>query len=200
MTPQHQSESHVGARFSASLFAPAPSVGARLYPELRRDAAPLLSTTSTQRAALAIGVSLFVFALAVPSVLGNCKCHRAADNETTHFGGNEAVIFVAQESHQSLAGTVHAPDGTKLGNALIEVFDHPEYLLDDKPGENHPEQKRLAACRTAADGKFCFRNLPPGKYELRSSIGSGWDVTHVYVGVDNNGAAKKIQIRMKLGT
>jgi hypothetical protein len=175
-------------------------VVAQLYPELRRDAAPHPCTIVMIRVFLAMAMPLFACALIAPSVLGDCKCHRAADNETTHFGGNEAVVFVAEESHRRLAGTVHAPDGTKLGNALVEVFDHPEYLLGDKPLETRPEQKRLAACRTAPDGKFCFPNLPSGKYELRSSVGSGWDVTHVYVVVDKKGQTKNIQVRMSLGT
>ena len=166
-----------------------------------QHAAPHPSTISKPRAMLAFAVSLFVCALAASSVLSDCKCHPAADNETTHFGGNEAVVFVAQESHRRLAGSVHAPDGTKLGNALVEVFDHPEYLLGDKPWETRPEQKRLAACRTAADGKFCFPNLPPGKYELRSSVDSGWDVTHMYVVVDKEaGQKKQLVVEMKLGT
>ena len=147
-----------------------------------------------------VPAALLACALVAPSVLGDCKCHRVANDETTLFGGNEAVVLDEQESHRRLEGTVDAPDGTKLGNALVEIFDHPEYLLSDKPGEDRPQQRRLAACRTAVDGKFCFRNLPSGKYELRSSVGSGWDVTHLYVVVDKKGQAKKIQVRMSLGT
>jgi hypothetical protein len=193
MTPQQQSESRVGARFSASPFRAA-------RPALAEHAAPPLGTNANTRVFLALGVSLFAFALIAPSVLGDCKCHRAADDETTHFGGNESVVFVEQESHRSLAGTVYAPDGTKLGNALVEVFDHPEYLLENKSSVDRLQQKRLAACRTAANGKFCFPNLPPGKYELRCSVGSAWDVTHVHVVVDKKGQTKKIQVRMTLGT
>jgi hypothetical protein len=178
MTPQRKHESLVGAQ----------------------NAALHLGTISKRQACLAFCVSVFVCALVAPAVLGDCKCRRAADDETTHFGGNEAVVFVEQASHRRLAGTVHAPDGTKLGNALVEVFDHPEYLLQDKPWVNRPQQKRLAACRTAADGKFCFRNLPSGKYELRSSVDRGWDVTHIYVIVDRNAPrGGNLGVQMELG-
>jgi len=94
-------------------------------------------------------------------------------------------------------------DGRPLEHALVEVFDHPEYLLDQSSSfkRDHPEQKRVAACRTGADGKFCLRNLPPGKYELRSSLSSGWDVTHVYVVLDKKaGQGKALHVRMELGT
>jgi hypothetical protein len=178
MTPQLQGDRIVGAQ----------------------HAEPLLGTISRSWALEMPVAALLACALAAPSVLGDCKCHRAADDETTHFGGNETVVFVEQESHRRLEGTVHAPDDTKLGNALVEVFDHPEYLLGDKPWADRPQQKRLAACRTAADGKFCFPNLPPEKYELRSSIDSGWDVTHVYVIVDRNARrGGNLVVQMELG-
>lgn len=75
---------------------------------------------------------------------------------------------------------------------LVELFDQPDYLLCEwKP--NNPDrcttkppddQRRLAACRTGKDGKFCFDNLPAGTYELRISKSKDWSPTHVYVVVD----------------
>ena len=80
-----------------------------------------------------------------------------------------------------------------LENALVEVFDHPEYLLKTGTEAKPPDQHRLRACLTSADGRFCFENPPSGKYELRSSINSGWDVTHIYVVVSTKvGEAKKL--------
>ena len=78
--------------------------------------------------------------------------------------------------------------GKPLAGALVEVFTHPEYLLsNDSYSRGKPEQRRVAACMTGTDGKFCFRGLPAGKYELRSSSNDryGWNASQVYVVVDH---------------
>jgi protocatechuate 3,4-dioxygenase beta subunit len=180
MTPQRQHEALVGARFSAS-------------PPGR---------TSPARAIFIPALALLACALVAPSVFGDCKCSSVKEEETTHWGGNEVVTEIENQSHRQVHGTVENPYLKPVEGALVEIFDHPDYLLDQNAPytRTHPEQKRVAACRTPRDGKFCFPNLPPGKYELRSSVGSGWDVTHIYVVVEKKGQTKKIQVRMTLGT
>ncbi len=166
-----------------------------------QHAAPPLGTISKRGASLGFIVSLFVFALAAPSVLSDCKCHRPRTDDTTRGGANEFVLEVPKDTYRKLHGTVTGMgDDRSLEDALVEVFDHPEYLQSENPLAEHPEQKRVAACRTVADGKFCFHGLPPGKYELRSSFKSGWNITHIYVVVDKKGQTKKIQVKMTLGT
>lgn len=166
-----------------------------------QPAASDLGTISKTGAFLALGVFLFACALVAPSLLGDCRCHRPEKDDKTRGGANEFVLDVPKETYRTLEGIVVGPaDGRSIENALVEVFDHPEYLLSEDPFGEHPEQKRVAACRTGADGKFCIRGLPPGKYELRSSIESGWNITHIYVVVDKKGQSKKIQVWMKLGT
>ncbi len=167
-----------------------------------QHAAPHLSTISKPRASLGFGVSLFVLVLAAPTVLGDCKCHRPEEGDTTREGANILEISVEKEAYRKLEGTVvwMSDNNRFIEDALVEVFDHPEYLLSENPSADHPTQKRVAACHTSADGKFCFRGLPPGKYELRSSPKAGWNITHVYVVVDKKGQTKKIQVRMSLGT
>jgi hypothetical protein len=101
--------------------------------------------------------------LFVPGVLGDCKCQRPGQTDTTRWGGNEVIVVVDEKSHRELRGKVVAPYDQLLENAFVEIFDKPEYLL--APGDNsrgNSEQKRLAVCRTGRDGKFCFRNLPSG--------------------------------------
>jgi hypothetical protein len=150
-----------------------------------------------------LGTVLFGCLLLTPFVFADCKCHAPDKEETTHWGGNEMIVVKEENSYRQLRGTIEMSGGGRLKDALVEVFDHPDYLLDSSHSrrEGPPEQKRLAACHTAADGKFCFRNLPPGKYELRSSLGSGWNVTRVYVVLE--GQAKrggKLRVLMLLGT
>ena len=135
------------------------------------------------------------------SLAGDCKCRHPEKGDSTRPGGNEFVVHIEKDLYRTLEGTVVAMgDRRPVEGALVEVFDHAEYLLGENPLAEHSEQKRVAACRTSTDGKFCFRELPPGKYELRSSLGSGWNVTHIYVVVAKKGQAKRIQVEMTLGT
>jgi hypothetical protein len=203
MTPQHQTESRVGARFSASPFRTASPAVAQLYPEPRRDAAPHLGLIFRIKPLPICGRLLLVVALGTSSVLGDCKCGPVRDEETTHWGGHESAIFVEKNSYRQLRGSVQRGSGQTSLVVLVEVFDHPDYLLERSSNvrENHPEQKRVAACRTSADGKFCFPNLPSGKYELRTSINGEWNTSHVYVVVDKKaGQQKSLRVLMELGT
>jgi hypothetical protein len=168
-----------------------------------QHAAPLLARISGIQALLVSATALFASLLVGPSVLGDCKCGAPDKGETTRWGGNEMIVVKEESSFRKLEGRVQMSDDRTLENALVEVFDHPDYLLDRSHSRNEgpPEQKRLAACRTAKDGKFCFRNLPAGKYELRSSLGSGWNVTHVYVVLDKHSKRdEKLKVLMLLGT
>ena len=94
-------------------------------------------------------------------------------------------------------------DARPLEHVLVEIFDHPRYLLSDRSLQPATQvtQKRLAACLTSADGKFCFRDLRSGKYELRSSLDGDWNISHVYVVVGNKaGKRKSLQVKMSVGT
>jgi len=148
-----------------------------------------------------IGFLTFGFIL-VPTVLGDCNCRAPEKGDGTRWGGNEMIVVVEERSFRQLQGEIRAPDNRPLEDALVEVFDKAEYLLS--PGvnsSNHPEQKRLAACRTAANGQFCFRHLQSGAYELRSSISKGWNVTHVHIVLDKRtGQEKNVVVTMHLGT
>ncbi len=148
-------------------------------------------------------IFLTMFFLTVPAGLrGDCKCTRPDKGETTRWGGNEMVVIVKDSSLKQLQGVVQEPSGTAFAGALVEVFTHPEYLRSDLPsaqGEK-PEQQRVAVCLTGSDGKFCFKHLQPGTYELRSSVSSGWDVTHIHVTVDPKGKSEKIIVPMYIGT
>ncbi len=167
-----------------------------------QPAAPLLGRTSRIKGLLVSATALLACLLIAPSILGDCKCGPLDKNETTRWGGNEMIVVKEKGSFRKLQGRVQMFDDRPLENALVEIFDHPDYLLDTSHsrGDGPPEQKRLGACRTTGDGKFCFRDLPPGKYELRSSMGSGWNVTHVYVVLDGQGKRDSLHVKMSVGT
>ena len=148
-----------------------------------------------------LGSVLILCALAAPAVQGDCKCRRPEKGDATRWGGNEAVVLQPEGHFQELKGIVEAFENEPMGDALAEVFDKPDYLISDTPWANRPEQKRIRACVTSTDGKFCFKDLPDGAYELRISHDQGWNVTHVYVVLDHKGGKKKeVHIRMHIGT
>jgi hypothetical protein len=151
---------------------------------------------------LRLAVSLAALcSLIAPVVQGDCKCRQSAKDDKTRPGGNEAVSQVPEEHFRELKGVVSVFGDQPAENALAEVFDKPEYLLGNEPWDQRPTQNRLRECVTSPDGKFCFKDLPSGTYELRISRDPGWDVTHVYVVVDRKaGARKPIQVEMHIGT
>jgi hypothetical protein len=135
----------------------------------------------------------------------DCKCVSAAPSETTRWGGNrEMVVIEEQETYRAMRGEVIDWSGAKIPNVLVEVFDHPEGLLLDYPQRKEAQlkQRRIAACKTGAAGRFCFSGLPKGTYELRCSIGSGWDVTHFYVQIGKipgKATKRELKVEMHLG-
>ena len=112
-----------------------------------------------------------------------CRCLPASPTDTTSWG-QQNVIIKNDRVVQSLRGiVVGAVNQRPLGGVLVEVYDKPEGLLMDwKEREaRKPNQRRVAACVTGADGEFCFSKMPPGKYELRCSKPVEWDSTSAYV-------------------
>ena len=140
-----------------------------------------------------------------------CGCKQATSEETTRWGGNHWITGRPRGIYQAINGKVVLwVDGKKMDEALVEVFDHPDYLLCEWEEFNPhkcttkppPEQRRIAACKTGKDGKFCFSDIAPGSYELRVSKDGQWNVVHLYVVVDPNDARstnEEIIVEMTVG-
>jgi hypothetical protein len=168
-----------------------------------QHAALFLGKISRIQPSIVSATALFFCLLVSPSFFGDCKCGVPDKREATRWGGNEMIVVKEKSNFRKLEGIVEMSGDRPLENALVEVFDHPDYLLDTSHSRSAgpPEQKRLAACLTAKGGKFCFRNLRTGSYELRSSIGSGWNVTHIYMVLDKHSKqVEKLKVLMRLGT
>jgi hypothetical protein len=137
----------------------------------------------------------------------NCKCHKPEPNESTHWVGNQYIIIRKPGAYKAMRGVIVTPNGGSLEDALVEVFTRPEYLLASSGVNSHgrDRQRRVAACKTGTDGKFCFLGLPPGKYELRASSDdtrTGWNVSHVYVVLNphsRRSQREEIRVEMTLG-
>ena len=154
-------------------------------------------------------VAVLLSLASLSSTLGapDCKCRTPEPNETTHWVGNLETVFRERKAYRVMRGVVVKPNGKPLGDALVEVFTHPEYLLEAAPTgkRGRDKQRRVAACKTDADGKFCFTKLPPGRYELRASSDdtmTGWNASQVYVVINPHGRRskrKEIRVEMTLG-
>lgn len=149
-----------------------------------------------------LAIALMLGCLVNSSFPENCKCTTPAAGETTHQGGNEIVTFREHRIYKSVRGVVRDVNDEPVEGVLVEVFDHPEWLLSNPPA-NRMEQHRIAACKTGADGSFCFENIPSGRYELRASKDAAWNPSHVYIVVNRRSRRSTragITVRLTVGT
>ena len=156
------------------------------------------------------GLLLFAAFLFGPVSVKKCDCRAVAPGETTRMGGNEWVVYKEPGVHRRVQGFVRMPTSEAQDDLLVEVFDNPEYLLCEWKANNPnhctttppDNQRRLAACRTGKDGKFCFDNIPAGAYEIRISKDQGWSPTHVYLVVDpkaSKSITEPIEVSLRIG-
>lgn len=134
-----------------------------------------------------------------------CGCAAPSPGETTRDGANYNIVLLEKRKHAGIKGTVRDPNGDLLSDVLVEVFDNPNQL-SSQGSQNIEEQKpqrRIAACVVESDGRFCFANIPAGKYEVRFSKNSGWNHTSVVLTVaprKPNATKRGLNIRLELGT
>lgn len=102
-------------------------------------------------------------------------CRKVKSSETTCWGWIKGHTAVEGGTVKEIRGKVVDPNEEPVPDALIEVYDNPDLDFD--------KRKRVAACRVGINGKFRFKGLRPGKYELRGSYcgGAGFDAGHTIV-------------------
>ena len=144
-----------------------------------------------------IFTSLLVCCFVATSRHDDCSCRKPGKGETTHSGPNENIVSIDRDTYKSVTGSVHAPNGVEVDGALVEVFDKPEWMLGRRKS-SPPKQRRIAACKTGDDGKFCFEDLPAGEYELVASKDGGWNPSHVYIKIRPDDPKAKTSIDLNL--
>ena len=81
----------------------------------------------------------------------------------------------------------------------VELFDKPEVWADDSLSlnEKRKRQKLIATTSTDAKGKFDFRGVPKGAYEIQFSA-AGWNILSVLVSVDPAGSHDRLCMQLSL--
>jgi hypothetical protein len=126
-----------------------------------------------------------------------CQCLAARINETTRPGANELITIRESKPYKSIIGIVNDVNGQPLKGVLVEVF-----ALSTKNAAGE-EKKRILACATDGRGRFCFRQVRSGKYEVLCSLNGGWKHTSLSVEVAPNSRKsvnRKIEVWMQVGT
>ena len=149
-----------------------------------------------------IAIGIIVSCLATSSFPNSCKCTAPLSGEVTHDGGNQLIRVKEKRSYRSVHGVVRDVNGKLVSDVLVEVFDHPEWIESDSP-TSPMVQRRVAACKTATDGQFCFENISAGSYELRASKDLSWNPSHIYITVkraNRKNTRARITVRLTPGT
>jgi hypothetical protein len=129
--------------------------------------------------------ALAILILTVPS--GRiCSCRIASGDDIPH-GANEDIEY-AERTVKNISGLVRYAlvEGT-IGDVVVEIYDVAYVDRKLRPRQIVGLRTRRAACVTATDGKFCFPNLPSGKYVLRAgtrSFNGGMNEVYMRVNVD----------------
>ena len=155
-----------------------------------------------------IQVSLMIMVLLISNIYSeqnNCGCKCVSTSETTYEGHGFILVDPDERVVKTFRGTVIYPEHIypkqePVPETLVEVFDHPE-AIPKTPSEAKQAQevrRRVAACKTGENGKFCFDNLPFGKYELRYSK-SGFEPTSLIINYDpDNSKSSKEEIEAEI--
>ena len=141
-------------------------------------------------------VTFFVLTCLInPLDAQKCICHGPEPGATTRTRYFDEVSVVEKKPYKILHGVAHlAVSDEPTEDVLVELFTHPKNKSE--------EARRIAACLTEADGRYCFSGLRKGNYELRGSREGGFEITHVYVTVDplsTESTEKEINLVIYLG-
>lgn len=79
--------------------------------------------------------------------------------------GHRWIVLAHGPTVRQIQGIVELYDAPMDG-MVVELYDNPEVMLTDKPLKIIKQQK-IASVTTDRNGKFKFKNIRSGKYELR---------------------------------
>jgi hypothetical protein len=131
-----------------------------------------------------------------------CACPPVPTQEQTRWG-NDNITLSTVIAVRVLRGAVTIGADEPMVNALVEILNHPDVILlpySLARESRRRNQRRIAACFTDGQGRFCLPKLPPGRYELRCSA-TGFHALSQTIKVVRNGRGKKqILVRLLVAT
>ena len=115
---------------------------------------------------------------------------------------HESITY--KSSVRRISGRVVGSGNVNPG-VTVTIFDRPEVWADDSlsMNEKRKRQKEIASTVTDPTGKFDFRRVHKGAYEVQFSTGDGgWDILSVMVNVSPSGSHDRlcVQIAFREGT
>jgi hypothetical protein len=155
-------------------------------------------STETKMKTRTLAIRLVILFALMPGMSALCQCTPTSTEKTT-WGGNTNAVMQEPKPMRSIHGIVEDQVDKPLTGVLVEVYDHPEIVLQN-PSSDRAGQRRIAACITNETGLFSL-DVPPGHYELRLSKSSEWNVTSIPVRVTKSAPSSKkdIVVRLLLG-
>ena len=144
---------------------------------------------------------LLALGLVGPLTAMSQPCKRVSLKTPTRWGGNQVIgVDLRDEPVSSIHGVAgFSAESGGDDNILLQVYrrQHTDPLYRaPQPDDPAP----IAACITGLTGAYRF-DLPNGEYEIRASMNSGINVTHVYVTVKHRlHGSRAICIQMSPGT
>lgn len=129
-----------------------------------------------------------------------CPCDKFVFTDNVPVSHMVVRIF-DERPVREIRGTVTDFNGASPAEkAFIFVTRMPRNMTsEDYDAGKYRDGRSLIACETVSDGKFCFKNMQPGKYEV-CATSSGFNNTCVLITVSNTARRKAIDIRLEPGT
>ncbi|MGQ0542745.1 MAG: carboxypeptidase-like regulatory domain-containing protein [Blastocatellia bacterium] len=131
---------------------------------------------TTRKYLIAIS-AVFLLSVLSPEVSSQTStgCVLLNENEKTRTGYFATIVLKEKKTLRSIHGVARVGfEGEPTEGVFIEVFEQKRTGVP----------RRVAGCRTAANGKFGFNGLPKGRYLLRLSKNGGFQITDIELSLD----------------
>jgi len=100
-----------------------------------------------------------------------------------------SVTVTKKYTVREFRGIVLDPTKSPLPGAEVSIFDNPEWIRKGRSFSD-TEPKLITSAKTDSDGKFDFKQLPSGRYDVRFSA-RGFNDMHYYVVVKSHSLRNK---------